>query len=56
MCGDWARTISLLVILFRDFDLGRRGVPPREDAEVDPDLETGGLLLDGECDDFFDLH
>ena len=31
-------------------------VAPGEDPEVDPNLETGGLLVDGEGDGVFDLH
>src|SRR6266545_1267221 len=38
------------------FELGRGWVAPCEDAEVDLDLQTCGLLLDGEGDDVFDLH
>src|SRR6266849_10754261 len=38
------------------FELGRGCVAACEDAEVDPDLQAGRLLLDGECDDVLDLH
>ena len=61
---------QLVPLLANDGDLARFGneqlaeilelrggrVASGKDAEVDPNLETGGLLLDGEGDDVFDLH
>ena len=60
----------LVPLLADDRDLARLGneqlaellelrggrVASGEDAEVDPKLETGGLLVDGEGDGVFDLH